>query len=40
MGIGGGLDLDVGGTVVIDNTMVTANQASSSGNDVAGSFSS
>jgi hypothetical protein len=39
MGVGGGLDLDVGGTAVIDNTTVTGNQASSSGNDVAGSFS-
>ena len=39
MGIGGGLDLIAGGHATIDNTTVTGNHASTSDNDVAGTFS-
>src|SRR4051794_19719752 len=38
VGIGGGLDLLPGGTVVIDDTTVTGNQASTNDNDVSGTF--
>jgi hypothetical protein len=38
-GIGGGLNLESGGTAVIDNTTVTGNQASTSGDNVSGAFS-
>ena len=37
-GIGGGLDLVVGGNVTLRNTKVTGNHASTSGNDVSGTF--
>ncbi len=37
-GKGGGLDLITGGTATIDNTTITANLASSTNNDVAGTF--
>ena len=37
-GIGGGLDLLTGGTVVIDNTTITGNTAATSDNDVFGTF--
>jgi hypothetical protein len=37
-GIGGGLDLLTGGTVVIDNTTITANSATTSDNEVFGTF--
>ena len=37
-GIGGGLDLLTGGTVVIDNTTITGNTATTSDNDVFGTF--
>ena len=36
-GIGGGLDLFTGGTVVIDNTTITGNTATTD-NDVFGTF--
>ena len=39
VGVGGGLDLLPGGTVVIDDTTITGNQASTSDNDVSGTFS-
>ncbi len=39
VGIGGGLDLLPGGTVTIDNTNITGNTASTSDNDVSGTFS-
>ena len=38
VGIGGGLDLLPGGTVVIDDTTITGNQASTNDNDVSGTF--
>jgi hypothetical protein len=38
-GIGGGLDLGPAGMSVIDNTTITGNHASTSNDDVAGSFS-
>jgi len=37
-GIGGGLDLVLGGNVTLRNTKVTGNHASTSGNDVNGTF--
>lgn len=37
-GVGGGLDLVTGGTVVTDNTTITGNTASSTDNDVHGTF--
>jgi len=37
-GIGGGLDLLIGGTVSIDNTTITGNTAATSNNDVFGTF--
>ena len=37
-GIGGGLDLFTGGTVVIDNTTITGNTAATSNNEVDGTF--
>ena len=37
-GVGGGLDLIAGGTVVIDNTTLTGNTATTSNNDVFGTF--
>ena len=37
-GIGGGLDLIAGGTVVIDNTAINSNQATTSNPDVFGTF--
>ena len=39
VGVGGGLDLIPGGTVVIDDTTITGNLASTSNNDVSGTFS-
>ena len=38
VGVGGGLDLLLGGTVVIDDTTITGNQASTNDNDVSGTF--
>jgi hypothetical protein len=38
-GVGGGLDLITGGTVVIDNTNITGNNATTTDNDVHGTFS-
>jgi hypothetical protein len=38
VGIGGGLGLDPGGTVVIDNTTITGNHATTTDNDVHGTF--
>ena len=38
VGVGGGLDLSTGGTAVIDNTTITGNTASTSDNDVSGTF--
>ena len=38
VGVGGGLDLLPGGTVVIDNTTITGNTASTTDNDVSGTF--
>ena len=38
-GVGGGLDLITGGTVVIDNTSITGNGATTTDNDVHGTFS-
>ena len=37
-GIGGGLNLIAGGTVVIDDTMVTGNHATTNNDDVFGTF--
>jgi hypothetical protein len=37
-GIGGGLDLLTGGTVVIDNTTITGNTSTTSNSDVFGTF--
>jgi hypothetical protein len=37
-GVGGGLDLSSGGTVVIDNTAISGNSATTTDNDVLGSF--
>jgi hypothetical protein len=39
-GIGGGLNLDAAGSATIKDTSVTGNQASTSNNDVAGTFTS
>jgi hypothetical protein len=39
IGVGGGLDLMTGGTVVIDNTTITGNNATTTDNDVHGTFS-
>jgi hypothetical protein len=39
VGIGGGVDLFPGGTVTIDNTNITGNNATTSDNDVSGTFS-
>ena len=38
-GVGGGVFLDPAGTATIDNTSITANTASTSDNDVHGTFS-
>ena len=38
VGIGGGVDLEIGGTAIIDNTFVTGNHATTSDNDVFGTF--
>ena len=38
VGVGGGLDLLPGGIVVIDDTTITGNQASTADNDVSGTF--
>ncbi len=38
-GMGGGLDLITGGTAVIDNTTITGNSATTTDNDVHGTFS-
>jgi hypothetical protein len=38
-GVGGGLDLVTGGTVVIDNTTISGNSATTTDNDVHGTFS-
>jgi hypothetical protein len=38
-GVGGGLDLITGGTVVIDNTTISGNSATTTDNDVHGTFS-
>jgi hypothetical protein len=38
VGVGGGLDLITGGTATIDNTTVAGNQATTSDNNVAGTF--
>jgi hypothetical protein len=38
-GVGGGLDLTTGGTVVIDNTTISGNSATTTDNDVHGTFS-
>ena len=39
VGVGGGLDLIPGGTVVIDDTAINGNPASTHDNDVSGTFS-
>jgi hypothetical protein len=39
LGVGGGLDLAPGGTATIDNTTISGNSASNTGNDVFGTFS-
>ena len=39
VGIGGGLDLVIGGTAVIDNTTVTGNHATTTDDNVHGTFS-
>ena len=38
-GVGGGLDLITGGTVVIDNTTISGNSATTTDPDVHGTFS-
>jgi hypothetical protein len=39
VGIGGGLDLVSGGKVTIDDTTISGNNATTSDNDVSGTFS-
>ena len=38
-GVGGGLDLITGGTAVIDNTSITGNSATTTDDNVHGTFS-
>ena len=40
LGLGGGLDLFIGGNVTLSNTNVTGNHASTGDNDVSGTFHS
>jgi hypothetical protein len=39
-GIGGGLNLDPNGSATIRDTVITGNHASTSSNDVSGTFTS